>query len=57
MEGYLNSPQPEVLPKPVVVPKPETVPIVEPNEDDPFNVPAPKINPTPKGIKKIKKSF
>jgi len=60
MERYLKFPQPEVLPKPVVVPKPETVPLIEPNEDDPFNVPGPKVNPTPKGIggiKKIKKVF
>ena len=57
MESYLNSPQPEVLPRPVVVPKPKTVPLVEPNEDDPWAVPGPRINPTPKGFKKNKKSF
>lgn len=60
MESYLKSPQPEVLPKPIVVPEPETVPLIEPDEDDPFNVPGPKVNPTPKGIggiKKIKKVF
>jgi hypothetical protein len=52
MERYLKSPQPEVLPKPIVVPKPKTVPQVDPDENDPFNVPGPKINPTPKGLKK-----
>lgn len=31
--------------------KPETAPpITRPGEDDPFNVPAPKIDPTPKGL-------
>ena len=57
MESYLNSPQPEVLPRPIVVPKPKTVPQVDPDENDPFNVPGPKVNPTPKGFKKNKKSF
>lgn len=60
MESYLNSPQPEVLPKPVVVPKPKTVPTEEPDEDNPWAVPGPKISPSPKGIggiKKNKKSF
>lgn len=57
MESNLKSPQPEVLPKPTVVPKPKTPPQVEPDEDDPFNVPGPKINPTPKGIKKNFLSF
>jgi len=52
MESRLNSPQPEVLPAPVIVPKPETAPIVEPDENDPFNVPGPRINPTPKGGEK-----
>lgn len=36
--------EPEVQP----VTKPETAP--RPAEDDPFNVPAPKVDPTPKGI-------
>ena len=57
MESYLKSPQPEVLPKPTTVPKPETVPVVDPDENDPFSVPGPKVNLTPKGIKKIKKIF
>lgn len=57
MESYLKSPQPAVLPKPTTVPKPETVPVVDPDENDPFSVPGPKVNPTPKGIKKIKKIF
>jgi hypothetical protein len=39
-----------------VVPEPETVPLIEPNEDDPFNVPGPLVDPTPKGIKEIKKT-
>jgi hypothetical protein len=46
----LNSPQPEVMPAPTVVP--ETEPIVpqqEPDENDPFRVPGPKVDPTPKG--------
>lgn len=57
MESYLNSPQPEVLPNPIVIPspEPETAPLVEPDEDDPFKVPGPKVDPTPKGIRK--KSF
>ena len=57
MESYLNSPQPEVLPNPIVIPspKPETTPLIEPDEDDPFKVPGPLVNPTPKGIRK--KSF
>ena len=56
MERYLNSPQPKVLPRPIVVPEPETVPLIEPDEDDPFNVPGPLVDPTPKGIKEIKKT-
>lgn len=46
-----NSPEPEVLPvEPEVVP--ETTPEKpRPSEDDPFAVPGPKVNPTPKGIK------
>ena len=48
MESYLNNPQPEVLPKPTVVPKPKTAPQVEPDENDPFRVPGPLVNPTPK---------
>lgn len=52
MESYLNSPQPEVLPNPIVIPEPETVPLIEPDEDDPFKVPGPKVDPTPKGIRK-----
>jgi len=55
MESYLNSPQPEVLPAPIVVPEPETVPTVEPDEDDPFRVPGPLVNPTPKGGLKVEK--
>ena len=31
----------------------ETVPVVNPDENDPFSVPGPKVNPTPKGIKKV----
>ena len=55
MESYLksNNPSPQVLPAPVRVPQPITEPQQEPNENDPFNVPALKVNPTPKG----KKSF
>lgn len=51
MENYLNSPRPEVLPapRPVTVPKPAPKPRVDPDEDDPFRVPGPKVNPTPKG--------
>ena len=37
---------PEVLP--ITKPAPTTIPT--PDENDPFNVPAPKINPTPKGF-------
>lgn len=40
---------PVVVPaEPVIKPAPVIVP--EPDEDDPWNVPAPKINPTPKGL-------
>jgi hypothetical protein len=40
---------------PVIVPmepvtKPSPVITPAPSQDDPFNVPAPKINPTPKGF-------
>ncbi len=49
MESYLKSPQPEVLPRPTTVPKPKTAPQVEPDENDPFSVPGPRVNPTPKG--------
>jgi hypothetical protein len=52
MERYLNSPQPEVLPAPVKRPSPIRVPQTEPDENDPWAVPGPKINPTPKGRKK-----
>jgi hypothetical protein len=42
-------PLPEVMPaEPITKPAPTTIP--QPAEDDPFNVPAPKINPTPKGF-------
>jgi hypothetical protein len=50
MESYLSSPQPEVLPVPIVIPEPGTAPIVEPDENDPFKISKPKINPTPKGL-------
>ena len=53
MESYLNDHQPEVLPRPTTVPKPKTAPQVDPSENDPFSVPGPKVNPTPKGIKKV----
>lgn len=49
MESNISSPYPEVLPMPITVP--EVIPHEEPDEDDPFNVPAPKVNPTPKGKK------
>ena len=57
MESYLKSPIRAVLPRPTTVPKPETVPVVDPDENDPFSVPGPKVNPTPKGFRKIKKVF
>lgn len=34
--------EPEVLPKPITTPK------TRPNKNDPWTVPAPKVNPTPK---------
>lgn len=34
--------------EPITKPAPTTIP--RPREDDPFNVPAPLIDPTPKGI-------
>lgn len=57
MERYLNN-GPEVAPAPVVIPETEPVtvptrPKEDPEEDDPFRVPGPKVDPTPKG----KKSF
>lgn len=42
---------PEVLPmEPQVLPTTKPFILPTPKEDDPFNVPAPLINPTPKGI-------
>jgi len=39
----------EIAPaKPITKPAPVITP--QPSKDDPFNVPAPKINPTPKGF-------
>ncbi len=39
----------EVLPaEPITKPAPAIKP--RPNENDPFNVPAPKVDPTPKGF-------
>jgi hypothetical protein len=38
----------EIAPAPVTKPSPVITPA--PSQDDPFNVPAPKINPTPKGF-------
>lgn len=39
----------EVLPaEPIIKPAPTTIP--RPKEDDPFNVPAPLVDPTPKGF-------
>lgn len=40
--------EPEILPE--VLPAEPTV-IPRPKEDDPFNVPAPLVDPTPKGMK------
>jgi hypothetical protein len=40
---------PEVLPaEPITKPAPTTTP--RPDQDDPFNVPAPLVDPTPKGF-------
>jgi hypothetical protein len=36
--------------EPQVLPAPTITPVIQPGKDDPFNVPAPLINPTPKGI-------
>lgn len=52
MESNLNSPSPDVLPAPAPVTVPETEPVIVPQTDpdeDPFNVPGPKVDPTPKG--------
>lgn len=51
MEKYTE--MTEVAPaKPDVKPKPQRdVPKTRPNKDDPWTVPAPKVNPTPKAIK------
>jgi len=37
-------------PEPQVLPRPETKPDTRPDQDDPFYFPAPKVDPTPKGI-------
>lgn len=46
-----NSPLPEVLPIPETKPEvePAIQPTTQPDENDPWVVPGPKINPTPKG--------
>lgn len=47
MEFISSSNLPEVLPaEPVTKPAPVTIP--RPSENDPFNVPAPLVDPTPK---------
>jgi hypothetical protein len=39
--------EPQVMPKPLV--EPMVKPIIRPKEGDPFNFPAPLVDPTPKG--------
>jgi hypothetical protein len=42
---------PEIAPaEPEVLPKPGPTTVPRPDEDDPFNVPAPLVDPTPKGF-------
>lgn len=36
--------------EPQVLPETKPSPVIRPAEDDPFNVPAPKVDPTPKGL-------
>lgn len=43
----MNSPEPQIKPAPV---KPDVKPAPR-RRNDPFNPPAPKVNPTPKGKK------
>jgi hypothetical protein len=45
----LVAPEPLVKPGPSTVPKPEIIPQQDPDEDSPWNVPGPKVDPTPKG--------
>lgn len=48
----MNKFEPGPLVKPLepgVIPKPEVVPQENPEEDSPWNVPGPKVDPTPKG--------
>jgi len=40
---------PVISPEPLVLPKPEIIPQQDPDEDSPWNVPGPKVDPTPKG--------
>jgi len=47
MEMIKNT-EPAVEPKPVIEPKRETPVKPRPDKDDPWTVPAPKVNPTPK---------
>lgn len=35
--------------EPIVKPAPVITPTIQPGRDDPFNVPAPLVDPTPKG--------
>lgn len=47
---FLSLAAPEVAPaEPITKPDTRPQPVTRPAEDDPFNVPAPKVNPTPKG--------
>ncbi len=42
--------EPQVLPAPIT--KPKVVPQTKPQKNDPWTVPAPKVNPTPKALLK-----
>lgn len=49
LRGRKRGGGPEVLPaEPITKPAPITTP--RPDQDDPFNVPAPLVDPTPKGF-------
>ena len=49
MKQMTETAEPDVLPAPITKPMPKREsPKPKPNRDDPWTVPAPKVNPTPK---------
>lgn len=47
---YYNFTEIEVLPAPTTKPATKPASIPKPERDDPFNVPIPKVDPTPKAF-------